>query len=222
MKKLLMQHWCGPKNELVERSFANMQKYAKKIGADYRLIEGTPFDPKMSPPCQKIHMLHEEFDEYDKTVMVDADMFTRNGMEDDVFADTTGIGRHTEVQTSLRSSLTQSNLGGNVNYPYWGGSIYCLTREQRQLFRKFLPKSNYQLFNRRYVDEGIMHRLAVLSKYPKRGAYLPGNYWNCGSFEPERYKSAFIHIRTKRVPGGPKFPKLDNLNLLVKENLIDA
>jgi hypothetical protein len=222
MKYLLLQHWCGPKNELVERSFANMKVYAKKIGVDYHLIEGKPFDPNMTPPCQKIHMLHKEFDGYDKVVMVDADMFTRKGMIDNVFTDTNGIGRHTAIQTQLRDNLIQRGMGGSRTNPYWGGSIYCLTKKQRVLLRDRLPSSNYKIFNGNYEDEGIMHRLATLIGMSEKGAYLNGNYWNCGSFEPERNKSAFIHIRTKRVQGGPKYPKIDNLNLLVKEGLIDG
>ena len=77
MKNILLQHWAGDMDELTRLSVSNISKYAKHCDAEYRLLEGMLFNPKLSPQCQKLFMLDPLFDEYDMVVMVDADMFTR-------------------------------------------------------------------------------------------------------------------------------------------------
>ena len=67
-----------------------------------------------------------------------------------------------------------------------------------------------------------MHRLAVLSKFEiDEKTYLPGNHWNCSSFEDGVENAAFIHIRTKVTPSGPKRLKIENYRSLVSQGLID-
>ena len=227
MKNIILQHWSGGMIELTELSSTNIAKYAKKIGADYKLLRGDVFRPhlKLSAPCHKLHMLDKVFDEYDMVVMLDADMFTRKGMEENVFTDVVGIGRHTEVQDRLvRSLVNKFPKLGNLNYPFWGGSIYRLDLELRQQLRNYIRDEEIINFSRNvsyYQDEGIMHRLAVLAEVAMENAYLPGNHWNCGSFETGVENSAIIHIRTKVAPNGPKKPKIENYRDLVKRGLIE-
>ena len=222
MKNIILQHWTGEMNELGELSSANISKYAEKIGADYKLLRGNVFRENLSSPCQKIYMLDEAFDEYDIVVMLDMDMFVRNGMEEDVFKDVEGIGRHTDIQDRLVKSLQRRfrNMG-DPKYPYWGGSIYRIDRETRQELRKHINDDEIIHFSNNFEDEGIMHRLAVLSQMKRTAStYLPGNHWNCGSFESGVEKSAIIHIRTKVTPTGPKRAKIENYRALVKRGLI--
>jgi len=224
VKKLILQHWSGDMIELTTLSAANISKYAEKIGADYRLLRGDVFREGLSAPMQKLHMLDEEFDDYDMVVMLDADMFTRKGMNEDVFEDVEGIGRHTAVQDRLILSLRQQKPAmANVNFPYWGGSIYRLDRGLRQKLRKHINEKELPLFSGRgrFEDEGVMHRLATLAKIPKtEKTYLPGSKWNHGSFEEGIENSAIIHIRTKIAPAGPKRDKIVNYRGLVKKGLI--
>lgn len=214
-------------NELVERSTESMKAYAESIGADYEFIRGVVFMPriahKMDPPCQKLIYLDEKYDEYDYVVMVDADMFLRAGCTANIFTDDTGIGRHTSIQTALRQNLVglYPDLG-SVDAPYWGGSVFRLSREVRQRLREALTEDIVMAFARRYHDEGVMHALAnkVGMKHNDDGVYLNGQMWNYSSFEPDVDQANFIHIRTKVTPQGPKRQKIENYRELVTRGLI--
>ena len=223
MKNIILQHWTGDINELTELSVANISKYAKKVGADYKFLKGNVFREYLSPPCQKIYMLDEEFDEYDNVVMLDPDMFTRNGMEDDIFDENiTGIGKVTEVQERLaRSMVRQHPRLANINYPYWGGAVRKIDKATRQKLRSCINDEEIKRFSGQGhgEDEGILHRLAVLAKLKK--TQLPdGRKWSHGSFEEGIEAAAIIHIRTKIAPNGPKKPKIENYRGLVKRGII--
>ena len=224
MKNIILQHWTGEMNELCLLSSKNIEKYAKKVGADYRLLRGNIFRAYLSPPCQKIYMLDEEFDEYDNVVMLDPDMFTRDGMEDDIFDENiTGIGKVTDVQERLaRSMVRQHPRLANINYPYWGGAVRKIDRITRQKLRSYINNEEMKHFSGQGhgEDEGILHRLAVLAKLKK--TQLPdGRKWSHGSFEDGIEDAALIHIRTKIAPNGPKKPKIENYRRLVKRGLIE-
>jgi hypothetical protein len=227
MKNIILQHWAGPMNELVEKSTESIKGYAEKIGADYEFIRGIVFEKKiahkMDYPCQKLIYLDEKYDEYDYVVMVDADMFVAKTCNQNIFTDDTGIGRHTSIQTGLRQNLAGLlPLYGSVEAPYWGGSVFRLSREVRQKFREALTEDILMAFARRYHDEGVMHCLAnkLGMKHTDEEMYLNGQTWNYSSFEPDVDKANFIHIRTKVTPQGPKREKIKNYYDLVHRGLI--
>lgn len=228
MKNIILQHWTGPLGELEERSLANIKEYAKFCGADHQLITGNVFRKHLSTPCQKMIMLDPQFDEYDTVVMMDIDMFTRKGMTKNIFTDDTGIGRHFGIQPSLRQNLfNRFPLLGNPKYPYWGGSIYRLTRETRKRLRVHIDDWEIDHFNNNYEDEGIMHRLAIkadLKESPE--VYLDQDKWNRSSFEENVSDGYIIHIRRKmkHTPGrpSPKQDKILNFRKLVNEGIIDG
>lgn len=227
MKNIILQHWAGPLNELVLKSTESIGEYAKQIGADYEFIRGYPFMPriahKLDAPCQKLIYLDEKYDEYDYVVMVDADMFVRAGCTANIFTDDTGIGRHTDIQRALRVNLIglYPHLG-DLDAPYWGGSVFRLSREVRQTLRGALTEDIVMAFARRYHDEGVMHALAnkVGMKHTDEDVYLNGQMWNYSSFEPDVDQANFIHIRTKVTPQGPKREKIENYYDLVERGLI--
>lgn len=226
MKNIILQHWSGPMNELVELSSKSIEGYAKSIGADYQLLRGDYILPELSksgriqPPCQKLHLLDTVWDEYDNLVMVDADMFVRDGCTDNIF-DEVGIGRHTAIQTALRKKLQDRwPLHCDTRYPYFGGSIIKMTRDQRRMFRQVMTDEDITMFGTTFHDEGTFHRLCVKLKLSEDGIYLPGQKWNYSSFEPDVDTANFIHIRTKIKPGGPKDSKINNLKRLVERGLI--
>lgn len=227
MKNIILQHWQGPMNELVEKSTESMKAYAESIGADYEFIRGVVFMPriahKLDAPCQKLIYLDEKYDDYDYVVMVDADMFVRADCTANIFTDDTGIGRHTAIQTALRQNLVglYPDLG-SVDAPYWGGSVFRLSRDVRQTLRGALTEDIVMAFARRYHDEGVMHALAnkVGMKHTDDDVYLNGQMWNYSSFEPDVDQANFIHIRTKITPQGPKREKIENYRSLVNRGLI--
>tara|TARA_B100002019_G_scaffold59522_2_gene51023 strand:- start:544 stop:1212 length:669 start_codon:yes stop_codon:yes gene_type:complete len=222
MKKIILQHWTGELGELENLSSANIQKYAKFCGADYKLLRGSVFNRGVSTQSQKMHMLSEEFDDYDVVVMMDIDMFVRKGCTANIFTDETGMGRHYNIQETLVKKLAAKwPLLCNADYPYWGGSCYRLEKDIRQEFRKHLHIHEMIQFNGTYNDEGIMHRCAVLADFKvKPGIYFDRQQWNYSSFEETVDEAYIIHIRPKVKLGGPKAPKIENYRALVKRNLI--
>ena len=57
MKNIILQHWTGTLGPLELASKANMEKYAKQCGAEYELILGNQFHPKLHGCYQKLIML---------------------------------------------------------------------------------------------------------------------------------------------------------------------
>lgn len=222
MKKLILQHWTGEMNELGNCSSANISKYAQKLGADYKLLRGNVFRPGLTSPCQKLYMLDEIFDEYDVVVMLDIDMFTRKGMEDDIFDENIdGVGMSTDFQEHLFKGVQRRHPTlTDPNHTYWGGAIWKLTREVRQKLRVHINEKEMQQFSGNFEDEGIMHRLGALAKLKKQK--LPGDRkWCHGSYENGIEHAALIHIRTKIAPTGPKRDKIVNYRDLIKRGLIE-
>jgi len=223
MKNIILQHWSGDMNKLTELSVASMSQYAETVGADYRLLRGDVFNPSLSAPCQKLYMLDAEFDDYDMVVMVDADMFTRKGMTENVFTDVVGIGRHTAIHNALHKKLKIKHKSASLKHPYWGGSIYRLDRELRQTLRAGIDESEMLPYNENYMDEGIMNLLAKHANIQVGdGTYLPDNHWNHGSFEKDVEGAAFIHIRMKMWRGDKlvRAPKLEVYADMVARGLI--
>lgn len=226
MRNIILQHWTGELTTLVEKSIRSFQEYAKMIGCEHEFIRGDVFmtgkSHVLQPPCQKLVYLDEKYDKYDMVVMVDADMFVRKGFTGNVFTDATGIGRHTQIQTELRRNIANRHpLHCSVDHPYWGGSIFRLSLELRQKFRKALSEEDVIMFGTTYHDEGTMHRLAVKTGMKEdKDTYLDGQLWNYSSFEPDVDRAHFIHIRTKVKPHGPKRSKIENLNALISRGLI--
>ena len=66
-------------------SKANMEKYAQHCGAEYELILGNQFHPKLHSCYQKLIMLDKRFDKYQDTLMVDLDMFVVKNVKENVF-----------------------------------------------------------------------------------------------------------------------------------------
>ena len=100
--------------------------------------------------------------------------------------------------------------------------LYRLDKETRQRLRLHIRADEILNFHQNFVDEGIMHRLAVLAKFEiDEKTYLPGSHWNRGSFEEGVEEAALIHIRPKITPIGPKRPKIVNYKDLVKKGFIE-
>ena len=221
---IILQHMTGDLRPLDELSIENIKRYAAMVGADYRLLRGNVFSERYRPPIQKVYMLDEEFDEYDDVLMLDIDMFAREGMTDNVF-EANGIGLHTDVQKGLHKRLVKSHKSlVSLKYPYWGGAIYKLSREHRKHLREGLKgdTSWIDTFQKKgyFGDEGVMCVLATKTKLDVPNPYFKSNKWCTCSFLPEVTKAGFIHIRTKTKPGGPKKTKKENYEALVQRGIL--
>lgn len=220
---IILQHWEGELSELCKASVANISEYAQKLGAEYKLIRGMPFRSYLPTCCQKLHMLHEEFDSYDTVVMVDTDMFIRKGMTENVF-EVPGLGMHTFFQTHLfRNFGKKYPQYYDPKYPFWGGAIYKTSAATRKILRGGIQEKDLLgLKNTTWLDEAIMHRIATVAKYNTE-PYLPGDFkWCHCSYREGIENAAMIHVRTKinSTPKSPKRTKIENYREMVKRNLI--
>jgi hypothetical protein len=225
MKKIILQHYHGTLGELELKSKENIESYAKFVGADYQLLTGFPFDPFLSPQMQKLHMISQEFDDWDEVLMVDIDMFTPKGMEEDVF-EVSGIGMYEAIQQGLhRGMVNSSTRFSNINSPYWGGAIYKMDKSTRESLRSAHLAMNMQHPNwtnqHPHHDEGAFHTLAYKAGLNVKdpGMFIPQKWCWC-SYLPNPEKAGFIHIRTKTTPRGPKRTKIENYNELVQKGII--
>ena len=223
MVNIILQHFDGELRELDKLSMANIQEYAKMVGAEYRLIEGKPFNSVLTAPCQKVYMIHPEFDKYDDVLMLDIDMFAPKGMTINVFEEP-GVGLYGPVQQNLHRKLVhQYGFLGSINAPYWGGAIYKMGKNLRTTLRNasLLDDAWMINFNQAYhfEDEGIFHVLAHRAGINPRRTYMDPKWCQC-SFLPNPEKAGFIHVRTKITPQGPKREKIQNYNALVEAGIL--
>ena len=152
MRNIILQHFDGEMRPLDYESMWNIMDYADMVDADYKLVLGKPFRENLTNACQKVHMLHEEFDDYDNVLMLDIDMFRPEAMRLNVF-DQPGIGLYADVQQNLHRRLIQwYPMLGSMDAPYWGGAIYKMDRLTRQTLRKQLGGNEgwMQNFNKPY------------------------------------------------------------------------
>ncbi len=220
MNRLVLQHYTGTLGEVEKLSVGNIQKFAARFDAEYRFLEGNVFSPELSAPMQKLVMLDERFDDYDVVVMMDADMFVRKGLEEDLFRQE-GIGVSGAFQRRLKWAMIRKMKGlVHWRYPYWNGSLWKLDRWHRQTFRSNLHKVDLQKYsNGRLEDEGVMHQLTRHSGFT--GGILPGgDRWAMSSWSEDIDKAALIHIRPNIVRQGPKRPKIETLRDFVNRGLI--
>ena len=223
MKNIILQHFDGHLRELDVLSVENIKKYAKLVGAEYQLVRGKPFRSHLTAPCQKVHMIHEEWDDYDQVLMLDIDMFTPRDMTENIF-ELEGVGLYEDVQKRLHRRLAENlPLQASMNTPYWGGAIYKLDRDARIKLRSALGGNEGWMnpYNKayNYEDEGIMHTLAFKTGYNPKTPYLNKKWCQC-SFLPHPENAGFIHIRTKVTPQGPKREKIENYNELVTKGIV--
>jgi len=223
MVNIILQHFDGELRPLDKLSIENIQQYAKMVGAEYQLITGKPFRKYLTAPCQKVHMLHEKWDEYDDVLMLDIDMFAPKNMNINIF-EQEGVGLYSDTQIRLHKRLTEYYpMQSSIDAPYWGGAIYKLSRKLRKNLRAGLGGSEswMNVYNKLYhfEDEGIMHTLAWKAGIPIKGTTLDTKWCQC-SFLPNPEKAGFIHIRTKITPTGPKREKIENYNELVSKGIL--
>ena len=223
---IVLQHFDGDLRPLDHASMANMKAYAKMVGADYELVKGRPFRKHLTGACQKVHMLDEKWDKYDKVLMVDIDMFAPKNMEENVF-DLTGVGLYAETQQMLhRKIAAHAPMFASQKHAYWGGAIYLMDRKLRQNLRRHLGGDESWMlpYNKAYQfeDEGIMHTLAMLSgiRHSKE-QYLDRKWCQC-SFLPNPETAGFIHVRTKITPQGPKREKMENFHELCDVGILEC
>lgn len=185
---------------IVEKSVENIKKYAESLGAEYKLLDGEPFQKGLRAQCQKCAAINEEYDDYDTVVVLDTDKFVTTTCTENVF-EATGIAPFDDVHRlrQLPAFCQEFPRLGNLEYPLWSGAIYVMPREFRQLMRAQINPAMRKVFEsispRPYVDEGIFHVLCHKAKF-KLDKYLDEK-WDYSSYLPNPEKANMIHIRHK-------------------------
>lgn len=199
---LLLQHWHGEPSSVEQASWRSIEAYAKTIGAEHRVLRGALVPGVTMPQMHKLHMLSEEFDQYDVVVMLDSDMFARPDAAN--ICEASGIGVSGPLQAKLKASIRSRvpHRFGKKDADFYGGAVYRLTREDRQALRGHMDSGVLRDFDayKKGCDEGVMHYLATQAGFKGRGL-VGGDLWACSSYSPERERAHFVHIR-RRVKEG--------------------
>ena len=208
MRNIILQHFTGKLRTLDKLSVENISAYAERIGVEYQFVEGQVFREHLTPPCQKLHILDEKWDEYDDVLMLDIDMFVTRNLRLNVFKEE-GVGLFADVQKGLKNRLVKHGRIESKS-AYFGGAIYKLTKQQRQSLRDGIPEDDSWMdpYNKSYQfeDEGIISEL--FHRTDTQWSNLDQK-WCQDSYMPE-HKAGMVHVRTKIKPEGPKREKIDN------------
>ena len=204
---------------IVEKSVENIKKYADKLGAEYKLLDGEPFQKGLRSQCQKCCAINEEYDKYDTVVVLDTDKFVTTTCTDNVF-EAKGIAVYDDVHRNRQQLAFMQEFPriSSPEYPMWSGAIYVMPRDFRQLMRKQINDAMRKVFEsispRPYVDEGIFHVLCFKAQF-KLDTYLDEK-WDYSSYLPNPRSANMIHIRHK-----PK-SREENYIDLVNAGIIEA
>lgn len=237
MRNILLQHYKGPLSDLAKISVDRMKAYAEMCGAEYRLLTGDPFaaslkfQGKKAAANNKVAMLGPQFDDYDVVVMVDPDMIPVKGLTSNIFTEETGIGICPDhvinnAWARFQNRFPQYSTG---RHAFWAGSVYRLEKSMRKRLRSHINYHEVKVIGDSiFVDEGIMHRLAMLADVEVSKDVILPQKWSYCSYLPEPLKNgAFIHMR-KNPPDGKggknrdvKIEKIDSFNMMVEQGVID-
>lgn len=185
MKALIYQYWDGKILEGVKAGSDAMKKYADRIGVDY-LFEDNPRYRrdlgKYSPHYGQFKILEPQFDEYDKILFADTDVFPVEGLEENIFEQyDCEIGICTEP-FQPKHRLT-SSVGGicNANDERWAKILRIVLRiEDIPRTEDNLPKvynSGVVLYSRAGIEKA-KERFIPFKEYVKmmEGRGMPTFY----------------------------------------------
>lgn len=237
MKNIILQHFQPHEkyiNEkthtIVDKSSANIARYAESLGAEYKMLDGKPFMEDLRMQCQKLAMLNEEYDEYDTVVMLDTDMFVRKGMTENVF-EAKGVACFDETHRNRQLPAMCKDFPGftDQRVQLWSGACYVLDRETRQKFRSLINPVTRAMMRKispyPYVEEGIMHMLAVHGNlgYSIYDECLDEK-WQYSHYLKKVDTCNMIHIRKRPYDDseGVYGAKMRNYYELVEAGLIEA
>jgi hypothetical protein len=217
---LLLQHWHGEPSSVEQASWRSIEAYAKTIGVEHRVLRGALVPGVTMPQMHKLHMLSEEFDQYDVVVMLDSDMFARPDAAN--ICEASGIGVSGPLQAKLKASIRRRlpiRFRDKKDGDFYGGAIYRLERRDRQELRTHLSANILRDFDAyvRGLDEGVMHYLACRAGFIGR-ALVGGDVWACSSYAADRSNAHFVHIR-RRVKEGSEERQGKDVAL---RNLVEA
>ena len=237
MKNIILQHFQPHEKYLnekehfiVDKSKANIKRYAESLGAEYKMLDGKPFMPDLRMQCQKLAMINEEYDDYDTVVMLDTDMFVRKGMQENIF-EAKGFACYDSAHKERQHPAFCNKFPGfsSRHYMLYSGACYILSKEDRIKFRNQIGPVERammrQISPHPWVEEGILHMLAVRGKFTEHmvSDKFLNEKWQYSHYLPQVENCYMIHIRKKPYDDseGVYGAKIRNYNELVDAGLIE-
>lgn len=183
---------------LVQKSSLNIKHYAESLGAEYKMLGGEPFRSGLRAQCQKLAALNEEYDHYDKVVVLDTDKFMVKGCDKNVF-EAKGIACFDEIHRTqtLPRMYRQFPYWCNMNVPIYSGACWVFDREFRIKMREQIDSEMERMMKKVsptiFVDEGIIH--CLMTKAGMQPYKYLDRRWDYSSYLPDLDKAYMIHIR---------------------------
>lgn len=115
MKNLIYQYWLGAPGPAVQHGVANMQEYAKRIGAEYEFKINPIWAQKYCDIPQYYNAFEpiweKRFEKYDNILFADTDVFAVDGLTENIFdQDIPEIGICDEPHKEISHLTTRSHI----------------------------------------------------------------------------------------------------------------
>jgi hypothetical protein len=136
MTNIILQHWNGPLPEWARLAKKSMELYAEQIGCQYQLLEGYPLGKDLGPNPQKLVYIKEEYDQYDKVLMLDMDVIA-TGIYVNVFDyNQIGVLHDRAMKGESRTPKAAPELF-KMGVPVFFGNYIMTTKDQRIKMRAY-------------------------------------------------------------------------------------
>jgi hypothetical protein len=167
MANIILQHWNGSLPEWAKLAKKSMELYAEKIGCQYKLVEGYPLGKDLGPNPQKLVYITEEYDQYDKVLMLDMDVIATNVYKDAFLQPEIGVLHDRAMKGESRTPKAAPDLF-EIGIPVFFGNYIMTTKDQRVKMREH---ADWKWLSSKVVDSysgdeillsWLMHKAKIL------------------------------------------------------------
>jgi lipopolysaccharide biosynthesis glycosyltransferase len=212
-KNIIYQYWDGDLRPGVEASVKNIAEYAERIGVEHR-FEHNPayFKNRIKGNEWKYYgafrpVYDTDFDEYDKVLFLDCDIFAVDGLEENIFDQLTGdIAMCTEPFQPKQRVITKGQITSardtawakllkeswNVNIPrtedglvkVWNSGVVLYSKVGRMRAREYWTEFNNYIDvmksnNQLHFYALDQNYLTAMIFYANMSLQEMDNDWNC-------------------------------------------
>jgi hypothetical protein len=132
---IILQHWNGTLPEWAKVAKKTVEKYCDHIGCQYQLVTGHPLGEKLGPNPQKLVYITEEYDQYEKVLMLDMDMIATNNYRNAFERPEIGVLHDRAMKGKSRTPPSAPDLF-TLGMPIFFGNYIMTTKEQRISMRE--------------------------------------------------------------------------------------
>ena len=132
---IILQHWNGPLPEWAKVAKKTVEKYCDYIGCQYQLVTGHPLGEKLGPNPQKLVYITEEYDQYEKVLMLDMDMIATNNYRNAFERPEIGVLHDRAMKGKSRTPPSAPDLF-TLGMPIFFGNYIMTTKDQRIAMRE--------------------------------------------------------------------------------------